>query len=219
MNLLAIETSSPEASVALQVGGEQFQRSLTNQRKQIEQILPCIEELLAEAGLGLNALDGLVLSVGPGSFTGLRVGLGILQGISMAHDIPVASVSSLQALAQASLRLTGAERVACARNAFMDEVYYAEYHEQHGVMQVTSEDSLVSPTAITYPGAKYQMAGDAWSLYKELIKSMPESVSENIISTGEAIDVLTIAGKDAKWQAIDAVSINYLRKKDAWQRP
>ena len=218
MYLLAIETSAPEGSVALQVNGEQIQRQLTNQRKQIEQILPCIEELLAEAGVSLSKLNGLALSAGPGSFTGLRVGLGILQGISMAHDIPVAAVSSLQALAQRCLRLTKAESVACARNAFMDEIYYGEYQEKQGIMQATMPDALVAPANIGSPDSPFQLAGEGWHLYADEIKSRPDLPPAGLLTTGEAIDVLAIATALDTWQPIDAIEINYLRKKDAWQK-
>lgn len=216
MNLLAIETSSPESTVALQFQSTVLQQPLQAQRKQIEQILPCIDGLLLQAGITLGQLDGLVLSNGPGSFTGLRLGLGILQGISLAHELPVSCVSSLRAMAQTCHRISGAKTVACARNAFMEEVYYAEYRLQGQIMQEVTADSLQSPKDLYSPPQDVALAGDGWNVYATEIGGNLAKQAD-IIATAEARDLITIAQADEQWFSIEEVQLNYLRKKDAWQ--
>ena len=100
----------------------------------------------------------------------------------------------------------------------MEEVYYGEYQENQGIMEVTLPDCLLGPTQISNPGDNFLLAGDAWHLYAEQMNGLPESLPTDMVSTGEAIDALTIAHKTGQWQSIDAIEINYLRKKDAWQR-
>ena len=103
MNLLAIETATETCSVALSINGEVMELYEHAPRQHAELLLPWVRQLLAEAGLTFNSLDGIAFSRGPGSFTSLRIGIGVVQGLAWASDLPVVPVSSLAATAQAAV--------------------------------------------------------------------------------------------------------------------
>jgi tRNA threonylcarbamoyladenosine biosynthesis protein TsaB len=96
--ILAFDTATSVASAALvrdgQVLGERASRAV--------EVLAGADELLREAGVERSALEGLVVGTGPGSFTGLRLGLAAARGLAFALDVPVAGVSTLDALAAAA---------------------------------------------------------------------------------------------------------------------
>ena len=85
-----------------------------------------IDEILANSGLRLNQVDALAFGRGPGSFTGVRVGAGIAQGLALGADLPVIPISNLTAMAQAAFELHQAENVVAAIDARMNEVYFSQ---------------------------------------------------------------------------------------------
>lgn len=104
MRVLAIETSTTaaSASVALVEAGKiVLERASARPKQSAERLLPLIAELLSEAGWERGSLSRIGVSVGPGSFTGLRVGIACAQGLSLGLGIPLVGVSSLCALARA----------------------------------------------------------------------------------------------------------------------
>lgn len=103
MRILAIETSSSRGSVALVEDGV-LVRSLEHERENAhaESMLPLIESALADAGWGRGHVDRVAVGVGPGSFTGLRVGIALAQGLSEGWCVPLVGVPSLQAMALAA---------------------------------------------------------------------------------------------------------------------
>jgi tRNA threonylcarbamoyladenosine biosynthesis protein TsaB len=103
VRVLGIETSTSQAGVALLEGGQLvLARASARPKQSAERLLPLIAELLAEAGWQVSSLDRLGVSVGPGSFTGLRVGIACAQGLSLGLDIPLVGVTSLAAMARAA---------------------------------------------------------------------------------------------------------------------
>src|SRR5512142_2628891 len=94
-HLLAIDTATEACSAALLIGDTLIERSEIAPRRHAELILPMIESLLAEAGIGRRRLDGIAVGRGPGAFTGVRLAISVAQGIALGLDIPVAPVSSL----------------------------------------------------------------------------------------------------------------------------
>ena len=95
MLILALDTATPAASVALVRDGEPF----GERTSRAVRVLADADELLREAGLGPADLDALAVGIGPGSFTGIRIGLAAVRGLALALDLPVAGVSTLDALA------------------------------------------------------------------------------------------------------------------------
>ena len=102
MRVLGIETSTTSVSVALVEGGQIILERAHNRPKQsAERLLPLIAELLTEAGWQRTSLERLGVAVGPGSFTGLRVGIACAQGLSLGLGVPLVGVASLRAMARA----------------------------------------------------------------------------------------------------------------------
>ncbi|MDP2599536.1 MAG: tRNA (adenosine(37)-N6)-threonylcarbamoyltransferase complex dimerization subunit type 1 TsaB [Deltaproteobacteria bacterium] len=129
MKILAVDTSTRMGSVAL-ADSEQLiaQTHLHLSVTHAEKLLPAIDEILKQTGWELSALGGLAIAIGPGSFTGLRVGLATLKGFALSHNLPLVGISTLEALAH-----NGALSdwpVAAILDAKRGEVYAAVYQFQ-----------------------------------------------------------------------------------------
>ena len=126
ITLLALDTSTEACSVALWHKGEKTHLDELAQRTHTKRILPMVDELLANSGINLKQVNALAFGRGPGSFTGVRVGAGIAQGLAFGADLPVIAVSNLTVMAQAAFELHQAENVAAAIDARMNEVYFSQ---------------------------------------------------------------------------------------------
>ena len=156
MKFLALDTADQRCSVALLVDGRLLERETAAERVHAEVLLPMVEELLAEAGLKLNGLDGLAFGRGPGAFTGLRVAATVAQGLAYGAAIPVVPVSNLSALAVSAHRRHGAGRILAALDARMHEVYWAAFEIRGEEAKILAAESLSPPEALAVP------AGGAW---------------------------------------------------------
>lgn len=125
--ILAVDTATENCSVALIMGNEVIARCEYAPREHTTKILPMVDSVLAEAGVKLNQLDALAYGRGPGSFTGVRIGIGIAQGLAFGADLPMIGVSTLAAMAQGSYRTEQAEQVVAAIDARMGDVYWGQY--------------------------------------------------------------------------------------------
>jgi len=144
VRLLAIETSTQQASVALiGDGGAVIASRRDRVTTHSERLLPLLRELLAEAGVALSAVDGIACGAGPGSFTGLRIGLATAKGLCLGAGLPLLLVSSLEALAWRAP--AGAVAVACI-DAFKCEVYAGVFARGAG-----GELSAIEPEAVLPP--------------------------------------------------------------------
>ncbi|MGQ0286272.1 tRNA (adenosine(37)-N6)-threonylcarbamoyltransferase complex dimerization subunit type 1 TsaB [Pasteurellaceae bacterium 22721_9_1] len=126
VTLLALDTSTEACSVALLHKGELTHLDELAERTHTKRILPMIEHILQQSGIALKQVDALVFGRGPGSFTGVRVGAGVAQGLAFGADLPVIAVSNLTAMAQAAYELHQAENVIAAIDARMNEVYFSQ---------------------------------------------------------------------------------------------
>jgi tRNA threonylcarbamoyladenosine biosynthesis protein TsaB len=126
--LLALETATSPGSVALlHGGGIALERELPRGLATAETLLPAVDALLGEAGVAIAEVAGFAVSIGPGSFTGLRIGVATLKGLAFGAPRPVAAVPTLAALA---LRAQpGAGPVIALLDARRGEVYAAGYGE------------------------------------------------------------------------------------------
>jgi len=126
MLILAFDSSTPVVSVAVsQRGVGLASMAIARGRSNAAHILSAIDAVLAQAGLDLGGLDALACAVGPGSFTGLRVGIATAQGLAEGRGLPVVGVPTLEAYAHA---LPGVDGILCPMvDARKKEVYVAGY--------------------------------------------------------------------------------------------
>lgn len=127
MRVLAFDTSSAIASVAITDNRNLlFQIHMIAEEKHGETLLSRIEEVLKKVALDLTEIDLIAVGIGPGSFTGVRIGLATAKGISLVRMIPIIGVDSLRVLARGAASCSS-ERIAAVKNAYRGEVYLATY--------------------------------------------------------------------------------------------
>ena len=131
-------------------------------QKHSELLLPMVNDLLGAARLRVNDLDGIAFGAGPGSFTGLRIGCGVAQGLAFAADCPVVPVGSLEALAEAS----GGQRVLVCTDARMGQIYHGAFEWSDQMWQATLAPSLCDPGQLpALPGDSWLACGSGFERY------------------------------------------------------
>lgn len=174
MNLLAIETATAACSVALKVGDRWVDRHRAGPRVHAEVLVPWISELLAEAGLTYSDLDAIAVDRGPGGFTSLRLGLGVAQGIALAHDLPCRPVSSLAVLATAARPGGYSGPMLAAIDARMGELYAAWFEfDADGFPVPLGREMLLAPEALNAGDrAGFIAAGNALAVHGKALAGL-----------------------------------------------
>ena len=152
MILLALESSTDLFSAALFLDGRIVEREGPQGVAHSACALPLVGALLAEQGLRLSALDGIVFGAGPGAFTGLRLACSVAQGLAVGAGLPVLGIGSLDALALAA----GEGSVYVCTDARMNEVYCAAYRVTGDAVEAVLPPVVASPGAVPLP------PGDGW---------------------------------------------------------
>lgn len=151
MKLLAIDTSTDACSVALLAGNDTLFDHRVQKQKHGELLLPMVDALMAQAGLSAQGLDGLVYGCGPGSFTGVRIGVACAQGIALGADIGVVGVSTLRCIAQGCHREFADREVAVSVDARMGEVYFCSFRiDDARCMQAIGDEQLLNPASLPH---------------------------------------------------------------------
>lgn len=174
MNVLAIDTSTAITAVAL-VGDDvvRAEDNAPTDRKHGDVVLPRVQAVLAAAGLTLAEIDLLAVGVGPGSFTGLRVGLATVKGLGFALQKPVRGVSSPLAIASAALER--APQVVVLLDAFKGEVYAGVYRRGAGdrsaiealpLFHASPGEAAARAVALLDPAAPALVCGDGARRYE-----------------------------------------------------
>ncbi|MEA9555421.1 tRNA (adenosine(37)-N6)-threonylcarbamoyltransferase complex dimerization subunit type 1 TsaB [Xanthomonas nasturtii] len=195
MNVLAFETSTEACSVALSVGGRVIERFELAPRRHAELALPWAEQLLAEAGITRRQLDAIAVSRGPGAFTGVRLSIGIAQGIALGLDRPVLAVSTLQVLA---LRAPAdATHVLACIDARMGEVYAGVFARHGNGFLELAPEVVCTPDTLVVPETLHRFAGvgtgfaAADGLLQQRFATQLSSVDASALP--HAADLLTLA--------------------------
>jgi tRNA threonylcarbamoyladenosine biosynthesis protein TsaB len=231
VNLLAIDASTEACSVALTLNGELFSRFEICPQSHSLLLLPMVDEVLKSADCQLAQLDGLVFGQGPGSFTGVRIGIGVAQGLAFAANLPMVGVSTLQTMAQVAFEKNGQTDVIAAIDARMSEVYNGFYQlDDNNVMQPLLAESVLAPELLsehlktTLQQQKITSAygvGTGWQAYADILSTLKNNQGEPEILFPHAQAMLTIA--QAKFAAGESVLAEnaqpvYVRDTVSWKK-
>ena len=224
--ILALDTATEACSAALLNQQQIDARFEIAPRDHTQRILPLVQELLQAQQLDLTALDVLAFGRGPGSFTGVRIGIGIAQGLALGANLPMIGVSSLATMAQGAWRLTGAERVLAAIDARMGEVYWAEYQrDANGEWQGAESEAVLKPedvlARIGQLSGEWATVGTGWAAYPHLLTSTGATLLTTEVTLPAAEDMLPLAL--SAWQRDESVAVEnaepvYLRNEVAWKK-
>ncbi|MGW1063145.1 tRNA (adenosine(37)-N6)-threonylcarbamoyltransferase complex dimerization subunit type 1 TsaB [Streptomyces aureus] len=205
MLLLALDTATPAVTVALHDGTSVIaSSSQVDARRHGELLLPAVDGVLTEAGLGLDAVTGIVVGVGPGPYTGLRVGLMTADTFGVALGVPVHGVCTLDGLAYAA-DVDGPFVV--ATDARRKEVYWARYADRRTRL---SEPAVDRPAEIDPSVAALPAVGAGALLYPDVFADAraPEHVSAAALAA-------LAAERLAAGEELEPPRPLYLRRPDA----
>ena len=163
MKILALDSALSACSVAVLVadGAVRAVRRQAMARGQAEALLPMVRAVLDEAGLDFGDLDRLAVTVGPGSFTGLRIGLAAARGLALATGLPLIGVTTLEALAAATDPALRRDRVTVALiDSRRGDVFVQAFGADAAPL---SEPAAADPSALDglLPAGRLLLAGDA----------------------------------------------------------
>ena len=187
MNIIALDTSTPAFSIALACAEQTFTHYQWAPREHANLVLPCLETLLQQAGLNIAEIDLFTVTCGPGSFTGLRIGLSIAQALAFAHAKPVVPLSSLLVLAYGAYVEFKHPHVLAGLDARMQEVYWGAYEfSATATYHLLAPEQVIRPNKISFPkqGA-YLGVGSAWETYGD---SLSEAAGDSLQTYHTNID-------------------------------
>jgi tRNA threonylcarbamoyladenosine biosynthesis protein TsaB len=188
MDLLAIDTATERCSVAARINGSWFERTIDTQRGHADVVLSMIDEVLKEGALPLKALDGIAYGRGPGAFTGVRIAIGVVQGLAFGANLQTAGISNLAAVAQQVA--TPGQRILACMDARMKEVYWAHFRcDAAGLVNLVGSERLSAPDAVDVAEVDV-IAGTALSAYPELASRT--SSARHIPALPRARDILLL---------------------------
>jgi tRNA threonylcarbamoyladenosine biosynthesis protein TsaB len=169
LNLLAFDTSTETLSLALSWGGGREPAHVLEHQgaggaQASLSLIPEVQRMLGQAGLGVAQLDAIVFGRGPGSFTGLRTACAVAQGLAFGAGVPVLPVDTLLALAEDARERTGAAQVMALLDARMDQVYAAAYRVRPGGWERLGDIRLCAPETLAVPDG-FVLAGNAFTAY------------------------------------------------------
>lgn len=205
--ILAIDTATEACSVALHIDDHIHSHFEVCPQQHSQRILPLVDELLSQANITLKSIDGLAFGRGPGSFTGVRIGIGIAQGLAFGVGVPVIPISNLHIIAQGAVRrLPTAGRIAVAIDARMNEVYFAQYEVKDGMAIALTEESVMSPNTLveSLEASDVPMlaVGTGWQAYQTVFSTLIDSgklldtaFDDDDAHLPNAVDMLAIAQK------------------------
>ena len=209
--LLALDTSGPACSVAVQHGGAASQAYEIEAQQNTRELLPLIDKLLQKNGLEKTAIQGIILSAGPGAFTGLRIGAAVATGLATAWDVLLLPISSLALLAATIRRHSGAEKILAVMDARMGEVYAGLY--ENGTC--TGEDRVCAPEALPAEWFEGALVAGAGTVYADHFPADATLAEDHYMP--EAIDAFSLLDSAAWQPPLQGIELHYLRN-DVVQR-
>ncbi len=184
--ILAIDAATEACSVAWFDGTRLLSHSEVCPREHSQRMLPLVDAVLAEAESSLEQLQGLVLGIGPGGFTGVRIGMGFGMGLAAGTELPTVGINSLEAMALQAHQESGEAQVFVAIDARMGEVYAAAYRfSSPGVEPEVVMAPLVRAPALLVEehgclAGCWAIAGTGWATYEAILAPL---VAESRLSS------------------------------------
>ncbi len=162
--ILAVDTATAACSVAISHDGATHSEVQIGSNIHSAVLLEMVQNVISEAQLSVQDIDAVAVGQGPGSFTGLRIGVGAAQGIAYGIGAPMIGISSLEALAHEAIGFE-AESIVAGIDARMGEIYWAEYRlKDHELLNV-GDITVSGPERISVAGSCCVLVGNAWSEY------------------------------------------------------
>lgn len=221
MKILAVETSTEACSAALYIDGEVQEKFEIAPREHTKLILPMIDLLMADAELKPQQLDALAFSRGPGSFTGVRISTGIIQGIALGADLPVVPVSTLAAIAHHYLKDSAFDCAYTAMDARMGEIFWGVYQKDiQGYAELIGEEAVTLAENVIFPQKQGVGLGSGWGVYQQQLSNCLDGLLLGIetehLPRASAIADLGVNGyKKNQAVAVELAMPVYLRDKVA----
>jgi tRNA threonylcarbamoyladenosine biosynthesis protein TsaB len=224
--ILALDSSTDACSVALNIRGEIQAKFELAAKSHTQRLLPMVDELLAEAQLSLSQLDAIAFGRGPGSFTGLRICMGVVQGLAFGANLPVVPVSTLASMALEFYKEFPEVKLPLLTclDARMSEVYFGGYHIEQGLPVLRLEESVSAPQAlvdsekIQQLGNQFVAIGQGWH-YPAFSQLTPVMLQQDIYPNAESIAKIAAQHvEDGQVQSILDTLPVYLRDNVSWQK-
>lgn len=226
--ILAIDTSTEACSVALQIGSETIAKYSQEPRSHSRLLMPMVEEVLGAAQIKVNQLDAIAVSIGPGSFTGLRIGFAAVQGMAYGADIPVVPISTLKLMVATYVRQhcthndsAQSGEIIALLDARMSEFNLGRYQlrANNQIKPLQPDQLLTTQQAIALITANKPKAiiGDT----DNLLDLAPQLTDIFTPIYPDALDILPIAATEyveGRAVSIETVDLVYLRGAEAWQK-
>ena len=231
MNILVIDTSSKLCSVGVKYNNEKIFKTLDEGRTHSETLLPLIDEILKNNNISLDDIDILGVVTGPGSFTGIRIGISTIKAIALAKDIKVVEISSTEVLARnitkASIMKIG---IIDARN---DQVYAGIYTNDFELLKefagsindfieiINNLESNLSCGAESYHDCRYAFSGTGIIHKEYILKNIEnnnlevvflEDINQNI---EKILDGIEVKIKKEEFKDGREIIPNYLKPSNA----
>ena len=223
MKILALETSAKAVSAAVTEDGKVLcsgyqDTGLTHSRT----LMPIVDGMLKNTGLTVRDCDAIAVAVGPGSFTGIRIGVAAAKGLAFAAEKPTVAVSTLEAMARNMAHMTGL--IICAMDARRDQVYNALFLAHDGILTRQCPDRAISLAELSEelknrPEPKIIVGDGAKLCYTYLLEqdipcrmAPPQLVMQNAVGVALAAEEMSANGQTTT--ARDLVPV-YLRLSQA----
>jgi len=218
-NLLIVDASSSLCSVALSMGEQVISLEEHQPRRHAQRLLPLIDEILQQGGISKQQLDGIAFGRGPGSFTGIRIALSLVQGMTLGLGIPVLGVSSLKMLAAARAHQEGA-CIAAVMNAHMGEVFWGRYRMENGMAVLMGSERVGTPEQCVQDLAGFD--GEWLGNGVALLPSGSDS-AESVVDAVEPLASFVVSSVRSAWQQGKFSGVEnhppvYLRDSVAWKK-
>lgn len=222
---MAIDASTEACSVALTFNGNNYHQFELCPQSHSTVLLPMIDRLFTQAGCTLSELDGIIFGRGPGSFTGVRIGIGVVQGLAFSAELKVVGVSTLRTMAQQAYEKYKQTDVIAAIDARMSEVYTGYYSvNDQGIMEEQIPEAVLPPTKVAehfeHLDTPVYAVGTGWDAYQEL-SLLKTNVDSPDILYPDAQAMLTIGIEDfKKGLAVSAEFAQpvYVRDTVSWKK-